>query len=37
MEAITVEHVSGLYAKYQDDLRVVRDAQRKFLRTVESR
>lgn len=32
MEAITVEHVSGLYAKYQDDLRVVRDAQRKFLR-----
>ncbi|MFF8788883.1 class I SAM-dependent methyltransferase [Streptomyces sp. NPDC015125] len=32
MEAITVEHISGLYAKYQDDLRVVRDAQRKFLR-----
>ncbi|MGW7578725.1 class I SAM-dependent methyltransferase [Streptomyces sp. NPDC054765] len=31
MESITVEHISGLYAKYQDDLRVVRDAQRKFL------
>ncbi|KOG37906.1 MULTISPECIES: class I SAM-dependent methyltransferase [Streptomyces] len=32
MESITVEHISSLYAKYQDDLRVVRDAQRKFLK-----
>ncbi|MGW7488971.1 class I SAM-dependent methyltransferase [Streptomyces sp. NPDC054786] len=31
MESITVEYISSLYGKYQDDLRVVRDAQRKFL------
>ncbi|MGI5260744.1 class I SAM-dependent methyltransferase [Streptomyces angustmyceticus] len=32
MESITVDHLSTLYVKYQDDLRAVRDAQRAFLR-----
>ncbi|GAU68781.1 O-methyltransferase [Streptomyces sp. NBRC 110611] len=32
MEAIAVEQIGSLYQKYQDDLRVVRDAQRRFLR-----
>jgi len=32
VEPITVDHISSLYAKYQDDLRAVRDAQRTFLR-----
>ena len=30
MSTLTLESISTLYAKYADDLRAVRDAQRKF-------